>query len=256
MKTIEALAKGAMKPATTPAPTPAPTWDIEGIPSVPQPSEIKRLDDLRTDHMTKAQAAGYKRTLDQIRAARYSPDFSGLVLTSPDVGIGKTHIARAIADSYGYTHQAGFESHARFFVAPELIAPEDGKFSLEPLKGQKTHKTVSQFAPNITDYVAIRCVVIDDVGREGVLRYVKAEQQREELESRYFQVINHIYTMSPRPVLIITTNKNRAEFASFFNDAARSRLFELIPAGNMISLGGFPDYRRVKSGRGQHDQIS
>lgn len=225
-------------------------------PPEPKPVEYRHLEslgELDYSHLPAAKQGEFRDFLANIRALRYQPDFSGLILASEQVGIGKTHIAKSIANSFSYLTQSHVIQRHKFFVAPELINPQDGNFDLSVLTPPRPIdrlEILENQNRGVKREPVWACIVIDDVGREGHLPYVKAEHQREEIQSRYFQVINAIYSMNPRPVLVMTTNIPLNEFKAFFNAAAWSRLSQMVPAGHILQMPVLPDYREIQGGRG------
>jgi DNA replication protein DnaC len=212
---------------------------------------LSRLTDLTTGHMQADQAARYNALIAKIRKWKeetvHNPGLSFL-LSSQQVGTGKTHIAKAINASFcsvvgemeyiGEEPQFSLEYSSKMYTARELI---------QLLGGDETM--------GLWDIVPkhIKCLVIDDLGREGYLNYVKADQQLEEKQTRYFHLINHLYETRRNgrfPVsLFITTNLTAQEVQALLGDATWSRLLEMCPLGYIVQLAGIDDYRRVKSGR-------
>lgn len=212
---------------------------------------LPSLDDLTTAHMERQQAANYNALLTKIRQWReQAADNRGLsfLLSSKQVGVGKTHLAKAVNASFSaiigemvYINdepQFGIEYRSRMYTARELIH----------FLGGDDQKELWEIVPQ-----HIKCLVIDDLGREGYLDYVKADQQADEKQSRYFHLVNHLYEVRKNgrfPVsLFITTNLTASETEDLLGVATWSRLLELCPRGNIVELNGLDDYRRVKGGR-------
>lgn len=213
--------------------------------------DLTTLDSLKTDHMTEKQSEDFNQVIQVVRDWRNSFEQGttrAMVLSSPHVGIGKTHIAKAIADSFSIVlSQANkpayfidghpdfaFLRNGRMMTGKEIMkAMDQGDYSHQELIGSST-----------------RCMVIDDLGREGNLQYEKrteADQQNEK-SSRYFDLINHIYdkrywlNISP-PALVITTNLTLEQLEKFFGIATWDRLSEMAK-GHMIQLPKLPSFRQ------------
>lgn len=211
---------------------------------------LPRLDDLTTDHLNSGQRQNFNELLATVRRWRgliaYTPGLSFAIL-SPNIGIGKTHIAQSVATSFAsITGDLAYENDlplfsiqnsARIYTARELIN----------LLGGDNAQPLSQIAP-----AYIRCLVIDDLGREGYLDYVKASDQQNEKQARYFHLIDYIYKRrrGSQPVsLFITSNYLAADVENLIGPAAWDRLLELAPRGYIREITGLPSYRRIASGR-------
>lgn len=234
-----------------PCPITAPVYRSCTIQEAVAHFNLPRLDDLTTDHMTHPQRAHFQAMLNRVKnwrtECRERPGLSFLLM-SKQVGIGKTHIARAVVSSFSHVvgewafmddqPQFSLEKKARLFTARELI---------NQLGGDEM-RPVWEIVPT---YVG--ALVIDDLGREGYLDYVKADQQAAEKQARYFHLINHIYQRQQQnryPVsLFITTNLDEAGCKELLGEANWSRLLELCPRGYIVELSGLDDYRPIKSGR-------
>lgn len=230
---------------------PAPTRRRATVDDIAHQYGLSRLKDLTTAHMSHEQADRYKKLLAKIRQwkqeAATVPGLS-FVLSSQQVGTGKTHIAKAINASFcsvvgemeyiGDEPQFSLEYAAKLYTARELIQLLGGDDLLPLWAIVPKH---------------IKCLVIDDLGREGYLDFVKADQQLEEKQSRYFHLINHLYEVRRNgryPVsLFITTNLTANEVRELLGEASWSRLLEMAPKGFIVQLDGIDDYRKVKSGR-------
>ncbi len=215
--------------------------------------KLTTLDSLTTAHMKRRQRQQFQGLIKRVREwrnkVRDKPGLS-MMLLSNQVGIGKTHIARAVVSSFSAIigdlqfldgePQFGLEKRARLYTARELIAYLGGDES----------RDLWQIVPR-----SVECLVIDDLGREGYLDFVQANQQAAEKQARYFHLINHLYQRMQNdryPVAIfITTNLDEAGCKSLLGDAVWSRILEMCPRGYIVQVGGLDDYRMVKSGRGQ-----
>ena len=86
-------------------------------------------------------------------------------------------------------------------------------------------------------------VVIDDVGREGSLRWERRdpELQAQEKRDRYYNIIDYCY--ENKVSLILTSNMTSRELAEFLGGASWSRLLQMAPKSNRLNLTGLPDMR-------------
>ncbi len=222
---------------------------------------LNTLSQLQTSHMNSEQEGWFNGLLKRVRHWRKdvenNPQESFIISSS--IGIGKTHISKAVMTTFatiiGDMEYVGTEprfqmvNNALLYTAPDIIRKLG---ELEKGVG------VSLLIPR-----RIRCLVIDDMGREGNLPYVKAENQKEEKRKRYFELINYLYehrrvsTHGYRDYLdrknavslFITTNLSSKELEDMLGAAVFSRLLQLCPRGNIFELSGIPDYRRVVTGR-------
>ena len=89
------------------------------------------------------------------------------------------------------------------------------------------------------------CVIIDDVGREGTLRYEKRDPdiQLAEKQDRYYSIIDHCYKRGVN--IVITSNMSAKELAGFLGGAAWSRLLQMCPPEFRVNMTGLPDYRPI-----------
>lgn len=92
-------------------------------------------------------------------------------------------------------------------------------------------------------------VVIDDIGREGVLPYVSKDVQTAEMQNRYYRVIDFCYRRfkngKPCPSLILTSNMRVDELKQFLGGANWTRLEEMAPEGYIHDLTGVRNYRLI-----------
>lgn len=201
---------------------------------------ITTLTQLTDAHLDTEQKAKFQRLLQRARQWRVG-DARAFVLVSQTRGIGKSHIAKAVFDSFGkvtgsdVTGWTGFQNNGRFFDAATLMAQlGENREALQLV--------IPRDCP---------IVVIDDLGREGHLKYVDAAGQLPEIRSRYFRVIDWCYSNEIR--LFITSNMPRRDLAagtSVLESAAWSRLLHMAGRDYLIEVTGLPDYRLVAGGFG------
>jgi hypothetical protein len=134
----------------------------------------------------------------------------------------------------------------RFFMANDLLmslAPTDGEFGMSHV-------------PRIAGLIGYPpLVVLDDVGGQQMLQYIKQSNggQEQELAARYFRFIDHCYTFNVS--VIITTNLSIAgghdcKLAHHIGGRAWDRLCQMAPRGFMVGLNGVPSWRVASGGRG------
>ena len=166
---------------------------------------------------------------------------ASMVLCGP-VGTGKTHIAKAILWSMAYTLEDGTAVGyaGKFFTAADLMSinsPTRSDFG--------TTET-----PRPASYIGnAPILVIDDIGSEGIIPYVRTDDdtQAAEIAARYFRVIDYCYSWNVS--LVITSNLSIPQLATRLGPRNWDRLGQMAPAGFMIDLTGVPSWRQKESGR-------
>lgn len=228
---------------STTRPAPGPSWRSGGNDGDIRALRPVKLADLDTrHHPLVAVAVEAARTWAQ-RYRDGETRAPSLVLSGPN-GTGKTHIARAIwwsvtqvaQDADGATIAGSTRPVARFFQAAELIAalsPDDDNGGQLPGVG-------SIVGPS-------PFLIIDDVGAESNLAYVRGDRQDFERQVRYFRVVDWAYA-NDVPV-IMTTNLRLDELPGHIGPRAWDRLNEMAPFGQMVSLRGVPSWRVKVGGR-------
>lgn len=223
-------------------PAPGPAWMTPREERPPTIATAARLGDLDTSHPTVALAvSAARRWAERMKSdEERSPS---LILSGPN-GTGKTHIARAIlwsmttvaVDSDGSALPGSRRPRGRFYHAGELLAalgPDEELGGALPGVGH-----VIGSAP---------VVIIDDVGAEGTLAYVKGEYQEHERQMRYFRVIDWAYGNGVP--LVLTTNLSLQAMAAHVGPRAWDRLMQMAPAGQMVDMSGVPSWRVKAGGR-------
>ena len=196
---------------------------------------LTTLDALTTAHMTAAQAQKYSALLRRVREWRDTD--KSFFLCSETKGIGKTHIARAVYDSFGSVYGWSDNEWKHYGRAGHCISARE---LMAILSDKTAAEWVSRSWP---------VLVIDDIGREGNIKYVAAADQRHEVQDRYYDLINHCYTRNVR--VFVTGNYSLTDMAAGkgpFNDATWSRMLEMCGRGHIVELSGYTDYRRVLGG--------
>lgn len=165
------------------------------------------------------------------------------------VGTGKTHVAKAILWSSVISLDGVPVAHTgRFYHAHDLITTLDAEAALPNIvpagREREVHGGGVELVPGI------HVLVIDDVGSEGVIPFVKTDEasQLRELQARYFRVLDYCYERLIS--VVITSNLTAADLEYHLGPRSWSRLQEMAPRGFILELGPeTPDYRRFKSGR-------
>lgn len=232
-------------------PEPTPDWKpaAEDVAAYVEKQGWPQIDDLTAEHLSRAEADKLQQAKDAARAflaaLRNGERELGLVLLAGPVdgdlqrtgyGCGKTHLARAIhfANSrLQYVPQMPGEMwvhpRGKFYESRELMALFDAD---EFDQGY----TFSRFGNLLT---------IDDVGREGTLKWERRdpELQLQEKRDRYYSVINYCY--EHRVSLAVTSNLAARELAGFLGGATWSRLLQMCPPQFRVNMTGLPDMRPV-----------
>lgn len=129
----------------------------------------------------------------------------------------------------------------RFFTSADLIEKLAGG------RDDNGHKIDERAGAIIGEDSEV--VVIDDIGREGVLPYVSKEMQTAEMQNRYYRVIDFVYRRfkngKPCPSLILTSNMRVDELKQFLGGANWTRLEEMAPEGYIHDLTGVRNYRLI-----------
>ena len=223
-------------------PMPGARWMAPREERQPAVVHAARLADLDTSHPTVALAvAAARRWAERMKADEERGP--SLILSGPN-GTGKTHIARAILwsmttvaiDSDGSALSGSRRPRGRFYHAGELLAalgPDEELGGALPGVGY-----VVGSAP---------VVIIDDIGAEGTLAYVKGEYQEHERQMRYFRIVDWAYGNGVP--LVLTTNLSLQVLAAHVGARAWDRLMQMAPAGQMVDMSGVPSWRVKAGGR-------
>lgn len=217
--------------------------------------EIPRLDDLSTAGMTLQQEADLLHLLRRIREWRTTvadDNRYGMIVSSRELGVGKTHIAKAVAwtfASFLYPEDYSFDPVVEHKAI--LLTDDD----LMTILGKRDWRNeVMGNRQLLTGVVrglrSVKCIVIDDLGRRRTIPYIKGneEQQAREVRARFFQFVNWAYEESVH--LFITTNLTIDELKDELDDATWNRLQEMCPVnkGFVQTLGGLTSYRSKVGG--------
>jgi DNA replication protein DnaC len=229
---------------------------LEDGPSPRRPVEERvKLDALDTSHPKVATAVHVARAWAQRKRDGHTD--ASLILCGPN-GTGKTHIARAIWWSMTARVVAAGNNPREFGEPlPEYPEQPSGLFMLSnDLLGRlgtsydsDTGIVIPARAASVIGYVPI--LVIDDVGMEQTIPFIKADDQENERHARFFKAIDHCYG---RASVIITSNLSIPELAGQVGRRAWDRLAQMaprLPNGDsfVVSLDGVPSWRVKEGGR-------
>lgn len=240
---------GAPAPAPAPAPV-EPSWEPsrEFIASFLAEQGWPQLADLSTAHLTTpGEIEKLEGAIEAARrfaqALQEGATGLALVLVASGVegddrrtgfGCGKTHLARSIhylnstiQYSPSAPGQIWVKQNGRFLEARELMAlfDKDDFVAAELFSGFGN------------------LLIIDDVGREGSLRWEKRDPalQAQEKQDRYYSVIDYCDKRGVN--LIITSNLSALALRDLLGGAGWSRLMKMSPRSFRISMTGLPDMR-------------
>jgi predicted ATPase len=158
-------------------------------------------------------------------------------------GNGKTTIAQALFYSCGIftVHETVAGNELRIYKAGKMLSAREWL-----MQTTNTESTLAEFLCS-DGMTRTQVVVIDDVGREGALPFIRGTEQPKELQARYFDLINHCYQRQIS--VIITSNFRFDALARYLGGATWSRLMEMVPDGYMVDITGVRDYRPIAGGR-------
>lgn len=199
--------------------------------------ERRTLSELDTTNPTVMAAVEMCHRWAERKRAGYMD--ASLVFCGP-VGTGKTHIAKALLWSMSYTLEDGTPVGypGRFFVASDLM------MLMNPTRseiGMMETPRPSSFIGNAP------MIVIDDLGTEQSIPFIKADEQKTEIQARYFRVIDYCYQW--QTTMVITSNLSIKQLQDYLGPRNWDRLGQMAPAGFMIDLTGVPSWRKKESGR-------
>lgn len=214
--------------------------------------KMSLIDNVRTDHLDGEAKSVLINAINAVREYindRKNKSGLSLIMVAEGIpgdlertgyGCGKTTLATVIHHAnFGYVHDwhwndgksINFIQHGRFFEARELMALFD-QSDYEP----------GRMAMNFGNLL-----VIDDVGREGSLRWEKrdVDSQDAERQNRYYNIINTCYQRDVG--VVITSNLSSRQLAATVGGAAWSRLLQMAPKKYRINMTGIPDMRPMLS---------
>lgn len=216
-----------------------------------------KLDTLDTAYHPKvAQAVKMARLWGQRKMDGHQD--ASLVLCGGN-GVGKTHIALAIwwamttnvtdaprkPGDYGRPlseYQPRPTGH--FFLSNDLL------MKLGTSRDPETGIASPVRPASLIGYPPL--IVIDDIGMEQAIPFVRGEDQVAERQARFFKVINHCVGYIS---VIITSNLPWPELAAYIGKRSADRLLQMAPRlpgtedSFIVDLFGVPSYRQAGSGR-------
>lgn len=132
----------------------------------------------------------------------------------------------------------------RFFTAADLMEKLGGGIDDDGRKITERAGAIIGFRSEI--------VVIDDVGREGVIPFVAKEVQQAEMQNRYYRVVDYCYRRfkngEPCPSLVLTSNMRVEKLKHYLGGAVWTRLEEMCPQGFIHDMTGVRNYRKLARG--------
>lgn len=148
-------------------------------------------------------------------------------------GCGKTHIAEACLWAEAFFDEDGtpVAPAGRFFSASRILANLSGGADVGAEIG------------------GAKIIVIDEIGDEGFLPFIKqdAENQAFERQARYRALIDFCYKNGVS--VVITSNLSAEGLAAHIGGRAWDRLMQMAPAGFIVNMTGVPSWRLKESGR-------
>lgn len=158
-------------------------------------------------------------------------------------GNGKTTIAEALFYSCGIftVNETAEGNELRIYPAGKMLSAREWL-----MRSSNPDSGLADFLCS-DGMTRTQVVVIDDIGREGALPFIRGAEQQKELQARYYDLINHCYRRQIS--VIITSNFRFDELAHYLGGASWSRLMEMAPDGYMVDITGVRDYRPIAGGR-------
>ena len=183
------------------------------------------LDSYRPDARYPSQAAA-KQAVEAMVAAWASGDWSaGILLASPDVGIGKTHLAIAAAREGVMLYRPK--------IGEQILAVWDMPSFVDAVRHTYDDGGTANLIASVQEPVIL---VLDDIGTEHV-----SKDSRSWYQGLMFQIVNARWLA--RRATIVTTNLNADDLWAWVGPRVFSRMIELTGApllmqGEDYRLGG------------------
>lgn len=208
--------------------------------------------DIRYNHLDEGEAAKLQAAVEAAqRFSRQIKDTPGvsMLLVAHEPATVNGHIPDFDCTGYGCgkTMIARIVHYANSQVQYSPAAP--GELYIRP-RGQylESRQAMALFDKYDFDLRAAfsdfgNLVVIDDVGREGALRWEKRDPafQLQEKRDRYYSLVDFCY--GEKISLIMTSNMKSTELAQFLGGAIWSRLLQMAPPEYRLNLTGVRDMR-------------
>ena len=209
-------------------------------------NDFPSFDAMKFDHLQGQERSKLEKSVTCVRD--YSENVKekagmSLILVASDkpddinrtgFGCGKTTLAKIV-----------FYSQCTFSYSQGI---PDSLHHIVPGKFYDGRSLMAEFdKPNFDQSYFLRSfrrmLVIDDLGREGNLKWEKRdpEIQAQEKRDRYYTIINYCYENNVS--LVITSNMTSRQLADFLGGASWSRLLKMCPSDYRINMTGIMDYR-------------
>ena len=183
------------------------------------------LDNYRPDPGYPSQAAAKEAVLSMVVTWASGDWSAGILLASPDVGIGKTHLAIAAA-------REGVMRY-RPEIGEKILAVWDMPSFVDAVRHTYDDGGTADLMHSVQEPVIL---VLDDIGTEHV-----SKESRTWYQGLMFQIVNARWLA--RRATIVTTNLNADDLWAWVGPRVFSRLIELAGApvlrqGEDYRLGG------------------
>lgn len=205
-------------------------------------------------------------TFDDIRYDHLKPDEVAIMETAVDAAKGfindvingrqralilHSHAVTGVDNKTGYGCGKSFlASIVRHRVAEVRVGETIEDLSVSFKAAMHESRTVMGWFddPNFSldTYMAnLWLLVIDDVGREGTLRWEgrRLEQQANEKHERYYSLVNYCYQNNKS--LLLTTNLTNRELGHLIGLETWDRILHLSPKSYRVDMTGLPTIRPI-----------
>lgn len=207
---------------------------------------------IRYDHLDETEAAKLQAAVEVARrfsrSLRDNPGVSMLLIASkPTTDNGHVLASDCTGYGCGKTMIAQIVHYTNSQIQYSPAAP--GDLYIRP-RGQylEARQAMALFDKYDFDLRAAfsefgNLVVVDDVGREGALRWEKRdpEFQLQEKRDRYYSLVDYCYDQ--KVSLIMTSNMKSTDLGEFLGGATWSRLLQMAPPEYRLNLTGIRDMR-------------
>ena len=183
------------------------------------------MDSYQPDAGYPSQAAAKQATENMVTTWASGDWSAGILLVSPDVGIGKTHLAIAAAREGVMRYRPG--------IGEQILAVRDMPSFVDAVRHTYDDGGTADLIASVQKPVIL---VLDDIGTEHVSR-----ESRSWYQGLMFQIVNARWLA--RRATIVTTNLDTDNLWAWLGPRVFSRLIELTGApvlmqGKDCRLGG------------------